>query len=432
MKKDHPRPGAPLAKGFLKYLSLYDWSPLDLEAGRLLYTNATVNAFSFIGCVPFCIIRLTAGELRLGLIDGTMAVLFGLNFVHMSRTGRHKGSGIFTSIIGFLFFAFLFANGSKAHSGALWSLLFPFLVSTLVGKRLGVFASGLFFLVLLGIAYIPAAAGLYVANYDQEFLVVFFVVLISVTILAYIVEHVRDRTQWRLEEANQALGEASMIDPLTGLKNRRFLDIGMPEELARVNRMRRTQTVEERSRAGMNIDLLFFLVDLDHFKAVNDTFGHAAGDQVLRQASDALRAACREADIVVRWGGEEFLVVARNTDRASAQVLAMKLWKAIRNLTFDIGHGQTLNKTCSVGFCAFPVVEGSPDRHSWEEAVELADQCLYVAKQSGRDSWVGVLVPEETREEGRLLLDLPGLAAEGRVQILTSYPADTALAWHRC
>ena len=432
MEKDQPRPPGSWDKGFLKYLSLNEWSTQDLESGRLLFTNATVNAFALLGCIPFSIKRFLTGDYRLGILDGVMAILFTANFVYISKTGRHKGIGIFTSCIGFLFFGFLFGNGSKSHSGALWAILFPFLVSTLVGKRLGVFASGLFFVVLLAIVSVPAvAARFYQAHYDKDFLVVFFVVLVSVSILAYIVEHVRDRTQQRLEEANRALGEASMVDPLTGLKNRRFLDLCMPEELARMSRQRRAQSPQELSRAALNVDLLFFLVDLDHFKNVNDTFGHAAGDLVLRQASDALRGACREADIVVRWGGEEFLVVARNTDRSSARVMAVKLWKAIRDLTFDVGHGQTLSKTCSVGFCAFPVLEGCPDRHSWEEAVELADQCLYVAKQSGRDSWVGVLVPEEAREDGRLLLDLPGLAIEGRVQILTSYPPETALNWHK-
>lgn len=234
-----------------------------------------------------------------------------------------------------------------------------------------------------------------------------------------------------LEEANLALQAASMVDPLTGLKNRRFLDISMPEELARMSRQRRRLDGPDRSLANANMDMLFFMVDLDHFKTVNDTYGHAAGDLVLRQASEAIRMACREADMVVRWGGEEFLIVARNTERSAAILVAQKLWSAIRELTFDVGHGVTLRKTCSIGFSAFPVIEGSPNLFTWEEAIELADQCLYAAKNSGRDGWVGVLVSDGAKgERARLFRDLAGLATEGYAQILTSFPPETMLRWN--
>ena len=233
-----------------------------------------------------------------------------------------------------------------------------------------------------------------------------------------------------LEEANIALREASMVDPLTGLKNRRFLGLSMPEELARVSRQRGALQGQDRSLANRNRDLLFLMVDLDHFKTVNDTYGHPAGDRMLQQVSEALRQACREADIVVRWGGEEFLVVARNAERLQAGVVAGKLWRAIRELPFDMGQGRKLHKTCSVGFCAFPILDGFPDLHSWEDAVALADQCLYAAKNSGRDGWVGILVPDEAQSLGDLLLSEPGsLASQGRVRVLTSFPAGTELLW---
>jgi diguanylate cyclase (GGDEF)-like protein len=79
---------------------------------------------------------------------------------------------------------------------------------------------------------------------------------------------------------------------------------------------------QNHARDGVNKTLLFFMVDLDDFKSANDTYGHAAGDLVLQHASAALRGACRDADFVVRWGGEEFLIVARNSDRDCADLLA--------------------------------------------------------------------------------------------------------------
>ncbi len=237
---------------------------------------------------------------------------------------------------------------------------------------------------------------------------------------------VRARTD-ALETANDALREASMLDPLTGLKNRRFLGLSMPDELARVNRLYSARNSE---RSGDNNTLLFFMVDLDHFKTVNDTYGHAAGDLVLQQASTALRKACRDADFVVRWGGEEFLIVARNADRSCADVLANNLRDAVRELRIDIGNGVTVRQTCSLGFAAFPVIESAPEAHPWEDVVKMADQCLYAAKHAGRDAWVGVVLAPGAPDPGpRIANELGALAGEGRVAIMSSLPAGTAYGW---
>ncbi|MES2320347.1 MAG: diguanylate cyclase [Pseudomonadota bacterium] len=237
---------------------------------------------------------------------------------------------------------------------------------------------------------------------------------------------VRARTE-ALEQANGALHESSMIDPLTGLKNRRFLGLTMPDELARVNRQFNSRFSE---RMGDNNTLLFFMVDLDHFKAVNDTYGHAAGDLVLQQASAALRKACRDADFVVRWGGEEFLIVARNADRSCANILANNLRDAVRELRIDVGNGVVLQKTCSVGFAAFPVIEAAPEAHPWEDVVKMADQCLYAAKLSGRDAWVGLALPPGAADPGpRLASELGALVSEGLVEVHSSLPAGTPYRW---
>jgi diguanylate cyclase (GGDEF)-like protein len=238
------------------------------------------------------------------------------------------------------------------------------------------------------------------------------------------------RTLAKLEEANLALKEASMVDPLTGLKNRRFLGLRMPEELAGLHRLWRTVRTQDTSRIAQNTYMLFYMVDLDHFKAVNDTWGHAAGDAVLRQASAALRGACRESDMVVRWGGEEFLVVARNADLAFASRLAANLLEAVAGTEFDLGQGMSIRKTCSIGFASFPVLAGSPEAFTWEEAVALADLCLYAAKRSGRNAWVGL---EATPSAGDLkmadLMAVTDRIQAGDISILTSFPPGTPLDW---
>ena len=238
---------------------------------------------------------------------------------------------------------------------------------------------------------------------------------------------VHERT-WDLEEANEALAQASMVDPLTGLKNRRFLRLAMPELEARsIRAYHGAQAALPKAE-----DLIFLMVDLDHFKQVNDTHGHAAGDAVLIQVANLLRAVCREGDSVVRWGGEEFLVVGTGGDRFAAEVIAENIVHRIRAHTFELGEGRTLQATCSVGYSAFPLIPGEPGLIPWEGAVEVADQCLYAVKKSGRNGWMGVFrgnaeVPESLREG--FPRRLPHLVAQGQVELRTSLPADQTIRW---
>ncbi len=235
-----------------------------------------------------------------------------------------------------------------------------------------------------------------------------------------------------LHHANLALEEASMMDALTNLRNRRYLSLHMPDEEGRVLRVYRNFLVTGEPGLPKGEDLVFLLVDLDHFKSVNDTYGHAAGDLVLKEAAEILRRACRETDTLVRWGGEEFLVVARRTDRAFAEGIARKIREALETHRFDLGGGVTLQRTCSVGFAAFPILPGHPAAFHWEDAVEMADQCLYAVKRSGRNGWAGTTcetVEPDMAWAPRLLNDLPGLVAEGKLVLRTSFEGQDTFTW---
>ena len=194
-----------------------------------------------------------------------------------------------------------------------------------------------------------------------------------------------DQLTRELEASNRSLQEQSMTDPLTGLRNRRYIQSTIDKDVAAVTR---AHSVSHEGRpVPHNSDLIFVMVDLDHFKQVNDTEGHPAGDAVLTQMADILRSATRGSDAVVRWGGEEFLVIARHANRADAATLAERIRAAVARTPFHIPSGNALNLTCSVGFCAFPV--SLPEPLSWEEAIARADQCLYLAKGQGRNRWRG-------------------------------------------
>lgn len=241
---------------------------------------------------------------------------------------------------------------------------------------------------------------------------------------------VKARTQ-ELEVANESLREASLIDPLTGLHNRRFLTVIMPEESVRLHRVFRNLLENGESPLGRNEDLVLFLGDLDHFKRVNDTYGHGAGDRVLVETAQLLRRSSRTSDTLVRWGGEEFLLVAKRSDREKAHLIAEKLCKVLRAHEFVLPDGQRLRCTISVGYAAFPILDHQPEAFTWEDTLLVADQCLYAAKHAGRDGWVGVHTPGplDTAELGpRLRGDLTNLVREGHIQMRSSFPEGEAFS----
>ncbi len=182
--------------------------------------------------------------------------------------------------------------------------------------------------------------------------------------------------------------ELSMTDSLTGARNRRYVEHMLPLDIAS-SRRRYRAAVERGLPPPEEADVGAFLLDLDHFKQVNDQFGHAAGDRLLKELASTLRTACREADVVARWGGEEFLVVTRFIDRRQAGRVAERLRLAVESHTTVLGDGRVIRVTCSLGHAVFPFSPSQPDALSWEEVVSLADHGSYAAKRSGRNSWVG-------------------------------------------
>jgi diguanylate cyclase (GGDEF)-like protein len=188
-----------------------------------------------------------------------------------------------------------------------------------------------------------------------------------------------------LAQANRELQEASLSDPLTGIRNRRFFQSMIPADASQATRAYRGSEVYGRDHR----DLIFFLVDIDHFKDVNDKYGHDAGDRVLVQIAQRLSRVVRESDFLIRWGGEEFLVVFRAAERSDGELLASRILQAINGNEFDLGNGGRLAKSCSVGWAAFPWLPPAFSNLSVDEVLRLADRGLYLAKQQGRNQAVG-------------------------------------------
>jgi diguanylate cyclase (GGDEF)-like protein len=191
---------------------------------------------------------------------------------------------------------------------------------------------------------------------------------------------VAKRTQ-ELSIANQKLLEISNTDPLTKLNNRRYLHDQIAKDIANFNRLKLTGNNQE-------ITMALLLLDVDHFKKINDQYGHAAGDEVLKALGSLLKQQSREDDYIVRWGGEEFLIVSRYNHRSAIGTIVARLSDAIANANLSAVIGSEQVITCSIGYALLPFnPENDVIDLTWQEAVDLADKALYQVKANGRNGW---------------------------------------------
>ncbi|MBB5207990.1 GGDEF domain-containing protein [Chiayiivirga flava] len=178
---------------------------------------------------------------------------------------------------------------------------------------------------------------------------------------------------------NLRLRRLSTLDALTGLINRRAATHRLDATLA-------------NGVPGASARALILLVDIDHFKQVNDRHGHAVGDLILTELSARLKTGCRPDDVVSRWGGEEFLIACGQVTLDQARAVAERLRAAIADVSFPLPDGQRVAVTISIGFAPYPFFPDHEDHgaEAWQDAIRLADRALYAAKHSGRNAWVGL------------------------------------------
>jgi len=181
------------------------------------------------------------------------------------------------------------------------------------------------------------------------------------------ISHAINRTMKAVKERDEKLRRMADHDPLTGLVNRSFFMREMKE------------TIEEAKYSDASSALLF--IDLDQFKYVNDTVGHGAGDRLLIQVSEALNRRMREHDVIARFGGDEFIVLARDVDRSDVVGIAKGVLKVLQDMRFSEG-GHSFNIYCSVGVTMVDSTEYSVD-----EFLSQADMACFQAKSRGRNRY---------------------------------------------
>jgi len=169
-----------------------------------------------------------------------------------------------------------------------------------------------------------------------------------------------EQKQAELLSMNATLIELSETDKLTGLKNRRYFQEKLEEQLSN----------NEKSASPFSL----FILDIDHFKKVNDTFGHQAGDEVLAQLAQLLKNQARSLDIVARYGGEEFVVILPETNQDEAKIIAEQLRQAVEQAEWQTGR-----ITVSVGIATVNKTDNETT------ILQRADKALYASKENGRN-----------------------------------------------
>ncbi len=234
----------------------------------------------------------------------------------------------------------------------------------------------------------------------------------------------------QLEAVNRDLADSALSDALTGLRNRRFLRVYL--DLPEADRDASGHDPERRR--GRHRQLTYFLFDLDHFKQINDRYGHDAGDAVLIEIAQRLRHTVRAGDAAMRWGGKEFLVVARGLEPEDAAILARRLLEAVGSAPVMLADGTSLRVTASLGYAPCPwriadghrvlAEDGTAEAHDF--AISLADAGAYLSKLDGRNRAVGVLPGPDAEARARLAGIALGPGAlrpeEGRGVLLRALP----------
>ena len=307
-------------------------------------------------------------------------LLAGLSGYALMRSGRNRALAAVwgcepsltlpQSLIGLMLVTWVYAVTGAARGAVLALLVVVVMFSMFaLGRRQAVLLAAVALLLLASVMHAMTLADpfRYRADVEAVHLALTALVLTGVTLLSMRLARLRQRLRDQrtaLARALEQLSEIATRDDLTGLPNRRAMGELLLTETAR--------------HARLKAPLSLALLDIDHFKQINDRLGHAAGDEVLRGFARRLEAELRGADVLARWGGEEFLLLLPGTDAAQALQAVERLREGLRLQPFDgIEPGMQVSFSAGVGLCL-----GQGDIDS---AIERADRALYRAKAAGRD-----------------------------------------------
>ncbi len=337
-----------------------DYDTEDIRKVHLLNSMSLVG-FTFI--VIFGVHSLFTNNIPHGTVLLSISLIVFVNYIYLKFYKSYRVPSYVVLSLMSILLVFLLLSGGIGNSGILWYYVYPPLVLFLVGAKVGsIIILGL--LSLTGLLLFYPGVELMKAAYSVAFKIRFITSFLAVFLLTLFYEASRYKSQTSLTRLTRKYAELAHTDTLTGILNRR----GM------LPLLQAQYTYAESAEMPFSI----LIIDIDHFKRVNDTYGHACGDFVLKNVVQTITENIRQYDRVCRWGGEEFLILLPNTVNDGAARVAEKLRLAISHKQIEYDNKQ-IDVSISIGGC------GYQELPSMDDIIKNADHNLYQAKTEGRN-----------------------------------------------
>lgn len=338
----------------------------DPETNQQIFV---ANLFGFIGYTVSFIMGVSAYFRQEWMLASVLLIacliFFSSHIILRSKRISHPyqfSANLVTSSLMILMVYLVFTGGVNG-TGPLWIYIVPPVALFFGGMRKGTRNLGLFILVISVLMFYPNNEWLG-TSYTFEFKSRLLYSFLTVSCLFALYEYVRQSSFKRIKEISQKFEKQAQRDPLSGLLNRR----GMLDKL---------QYEFDRKQRYKN-DLTVMMCDIDHFKVVNDQYGHDRGDEVIKSLGDIFTAGLRKQDSLARWGGEEYLFLLPETNGEQAMHLAEKLRCKIQETQYKQGD-KFFSVTISIG------IHQISSNDSINQAISKADSSLYKAKDQGRN-----------------------------------------------
>lgn len=367
-----------LLKQILKRLNKFlfeDFADTEADSSRRLMLTYVVAIIGAIIFGVYSIYTVIAKTYALFIIDGITAILFIFTAIRLPKAKDYKNFSTLLLIVLTLSLTAIFI-ALKPHSLSIlfWYPLFPFISILILGRKKGFnfSASLLVFIAAIYIAqriWLTAAfTGKSMASFAGAYIVTFLLVYYS-DMLRHNITKKLVKSNLELKSAQRKLVKLNKLDKLSGVYNRNFLEDFYNSTACTIN-------------GESNICIL--MMDIDNFKSYNDTYGHINGDKVISAVANVIKNTCREDDIIVRYGGEEFLAILFGRSMEEGEYIANLIIEGVHNLEIEHKHSKTNYVTVSIGLsgCCYD------DKVNKREIIKKADGALYEAKNLGKNCCV--------------------------------------------
>ena len=345
----------------LKFSNNSHGGAFTVEQNRRRYILLFVSYITSAIMLVLGIRHFLSEDSALQFILFTCSAAFVANALWFHKSNQLEQACFIEASLVAIFVVGLVFHGGYAQTALYWVFPFPPIIFGLLGVRRGIVINLLLVSALLFVLYGPNIGQ---APYRDAECSRFIASLITLIIACLINEHFRERSHHSMDLLQRTKAQEANTDALTTLANRRFVDHELPQYL--------------NDQPELFFPMTLVVADLDHFKHINDSFGHAEGDNVLRQIASLFRRKLRSPDIACRLGGEEFLLILPKTSLADALKVADKIRATIAQQRFIAGHSDL------VITCSFGVAEISTYR-DFADGMQQADMLLYQAKAEGRN-----------------------------------------------